>query len=284
MVSTCSGWLQSSHGRRVIDFLAARLRSGDALAGRARPRSAPRLKSGRRPAPGSRRKGSARGCSRCRIRTASGQAAPSSPPTSTSKVPRRPRASRGRRRRGRSTRFGSGASTPRSCASAARPSCSPRTARWEYDDLPYWGGEVDCCINAWTLANGVWLGADVTGIADWFVEHRVARRWLELRVGRGLDAVVVSLDAQLAQRVTGLRGRHRRQHGNVCRSSGGEEYLLRASLFRRLSTGDMVGPWVDPSAIRSGGSTTCSTPPTTSGRRRASTAARRTRGWPRRST
>lgn len=34
-------------------------------------------------------------------------------------------------------------------------------SRWEYDDLPYWGGEVDCCINGWTLANGVWLGADV---------------------------------------------------------------------------------------------------------------------------
>ena len=46
-------------------------------------------------------------------------------------------------------------------------------SRWEYDDLPYWGGEVDCCINAWTVANGLWLGADVTGIADWFVEHRL---------------------------------------------------------------------------------------------------------------
>lgn len=45
--------------------------------------------------------------------------------------------------------------------------------RWEYDDLPYWGGEVDCCINSWTLSNGVWLGADVQGIADWFVEHRL---------------------------------------------------------------------------------------------------------------
>ena len=36
-------------------------------------------------------------------------------------------------------------------------------SRWEYDDLPYWGGEVDCCINAYTLANGAWLGADVVG-------------------------------------------------------------------------------------------------------------------------
>src|SRR4051812_42243967 len=43
-------------------------------------------------------------------------------------------------------------------------------ARWEYDDLPYWGGEVDCCINAWTVANGVWLRADITGIVDWFVD------------------------------------------------------------------------------------------------------------------
>src|SRR6185312_2126217 len=36
-------------------------------------------------------------------------------------------------------------------------------SRWEYDDLPYWGGEVDCCINAFTLANGGWLEADVSG-------------------------------------------------------------------------------------------------------------------------
>jgi hypothetical protein len=36
---------------------------------------------------------------------------------------------------------------------------------WEYENLPYWTGEVDCCINAWTLANGAWLGADVAGIA-----------------------------------------------------------------------------------------------------------------------
>lgn len=30
--------------------------------------------------------------------------------------------------------------------------------RWEYDNLPYWDGEVDCCINSWTVANGLWLG------------------------------------------------------------------------------------------------------------------------------
>ena len=45
-------------------------------------------------------------------------------------------------------------------------------SRWDYNNEPYWVGEVDCCINAFTLSNGVWLGADVAHLADWFVEHR----------------------------------------------------------------------------------------------------------------
>jgi hypothetical protein len=47
-------------------------------------------------------------------------------------------------------------------------------SRWEYENLPYWGGEVDCCINSWTLSNGLWLGADVDGLVDWFLEHQLA--------------------------------------------------------------------------------------------------------------
>ena len=39
-------------------------------------------------------------------------------------------------------------------------------SRWEYENRPYWRGEVDCCINAWTVANGVWLCADITRIVD----------------------------------------------------------------------------------------------------------------------
>ena len=62
-------------------------------------------------------------------------------------------------------------------AAALRPDTAGllgRHARWEYDDLPYWGGEVDACINGYTLANGAWLGADVSAIADWFLEHQLA--------------------------------------------------------------------------------------------------------------
>ncbi len=47
------------------------------------------------------------------------------------------------------------------------------SARWEYDDLPYWDGEVDVCINAMTLANGAWLGRDMSPLAAWFAAHQL---------------------------------------------------------------------------------------------------------------
>src|ERR1700712_2192636 len=44
-------------------------------------------------------------------------------------------------------------------------------SKWEYNDGPYWDGEDDCCINAFTLANGAWLGAGESIMAAWFPEH-----------------------------------------------------------------------------------------------------------------
>jgi hypothetical protein len=118
-------------------------------------------------------------------------------------------------------------------------------ARWEYDDLPYWGGEVDCCINAWTLANGVWLDADVAELADWFVEHRMADggwncEWIEGSTRSSFHSTLNSLKGLLAfELVTGgTEATRLARHG-------GEEYLLARNLFRRLSTGEPVAPWVE---------------------------------------
>lgn len=117
--------------------------------------------------------------------------------------------------------------------------------RWEYEDLPYWGGEVDCCINSWTLSNGLWLGVDVSGIAQWFVEHQLEDggwncEWVEgSTVGSfhsTLNTLKGLLDLELAGAGTEATRAARR---------AGEEYLLRRELFRRLSTGEPVGPWVD---------------------------------------
>ncbi|CAN5389650.1 hypothetical protein BH09ACT7_BH09ACT7_34760 [soil metagenome] len=117
-------------------------------------------------------------------------------------------------------------------------------SRWEYDNSPYWGGEVDCCINAWTVANGVWLGADVGAVVDWFVEHQLTDggwncEWVEGSTRSSYHSTLNSLKGLLAfDAATGGTDATRaaRRHG--------QEYLLQRNLFRRLSTGEAVAPWV----------------------------------------
>ncbi|WP_137825457.1 squalene cyclase [Brevibacterium sp. 2SA] len=112
------------------------------------------------------------------------------------------------------------------------------SVRWEYEDLPYWGGEVDVCINAWTLSNGLWLGADVDGIAQWFLDHQLDDggwncEWVEGSTRSSfhstLNALVALLDYQ-------------QRTGDVARvaqaRAAGEEYLLTRELYRRLGTGE----------------------------------------------
>ena len=117
-------------------------------------------------------------------------------------------------------------------------------SRWDYNDLPYWSGEVDCCINAWTVANGVWLGADITGIVDWFLEHRLPDggwncEWVEGSGRSSYHSTLNSLKGILAY--DAATGGSDATH--AARQSG-QEYLLQRGLFRRLSTGEQVAPWV----------------------------------------
>lgn len=118
-------------------------------------------------------------------------------------------------------------------------------SRWEYDNLPYWGGEVDCCINGFTLANGAWLGVNVDGIVEWFLEHRMADggwncEWVEGSTRSSFHSTLNSLKGLLAYDIlTGGTAATR----DARRS--GEEYLLKRGLFRRLSTGEPVADWVN---------------------------------------
>ncbi|MBG6085515.1 squalene cyclase [Zhihengliuella flava] len=111
-------------------------------------------------------------------------------------------------------------------------------ARWEYEDLPYWAGEVDVCINAFTLLNGLWLGRTKQANADWFVDHQMAEggwncEWVEGSSRASVHSTLNALEALLEfERVTGgspdvRAARH-----------AGEEYLLRRHLLRRLRTGE----------------------------------------------
>lgn len=117
-------------------------------------------------------------------------------------------------------------------------------SRWEYDDLPYWGGEVDCCINAMTLANGAWLGRDMAALAAWFPEHQLADggwncEWVEGSTRSSfhstLNALAGLLDYEVRTGDTSIREARLRA----------QEYMLERRLRYRLRDGEQVGAWVD---------------------------------------
>ncbi len=119
-----------------------------------------------------------------------------------------------------------------------------QNSRWEYNDLPYWGGEVDCCINAYTLANGAWLGADVTGLAQWFLDHRMADGgwncdWIEGSTRSSFHSTINSLKGLLYYEAAVGASDELREARRA-----GEEYLLQRRLLYRLSTGEFVEHWV----------------------------------------
>ena len=117
-------------------------------------------------------------------------------------------------------------------------------SRWDYDDLPYWGGEVDVCINSFTVATGAWLGADVSPLVEWFPAHRLADGGWNCEAEEG-DSVRSSFHSTLNavrgmlayERITGDTSMREARHG-------GEEYLLSRRLMYRATTGEMVGPFV----------------------------------------
>ncbi len=127
---------------------------------------------------------------------------------------------------------------------AGTPEKLAANSRWEYENLPYWGGEVDVCINSYTLMNGAWLGVDMAANAEWFLEHQQADggwncEWIEGST-RGsfhstLNALIGLLDYEKrlgrSERIT--ESRHR-----------AEEYLLKRELLFKLSTNECVGDWV----------------------------------------
>lgn len=117
-------------------------------------------------------------------------------------------------------------------------------SRWDYNDLPYWDGEVDVCINSYTLAAGAWLGADVSCLAAWFPAHRLEDGGWNCEAEEG-DSVRSSFHSTLNaargmlayERITGDTSGREARHG-------GEEYLLRRRLLYRLSSGEPVGDFV----------------------------------------
>jgi len=113
-------------------------------------------------------------------------------------------------------------------------------ARWEYDEnLRYFDGEVEPCINGRVVAIGAYFGQDVRGVVDRLLTDQMADGGWNCEQEKGstrgsFDSTINVLEGLLAyERATGAdpavtAARHR-----------GEEYLLERRLLRRLSTGEI---------------------------------------------
>ncbi|SDR70564.1 hypothetical protein [Actinopolymorpha singaporensis] len=112
--------------------------------------------------------------------------------------------------------------------------------RWEYDDLPFFDGEVEPCINGRTVALGAYFGADVSQIVTRLLTDQLPdggwNCWTEhgAKVSSFHSTICVLEGLLEYERATGgsaeLRAARR----------GGEAYLLERALFRRRTTGEVV--------------------------------------------
>ena len=110
--------------------------------------------------------------------------------------------------------------------------------RWEHDSQPYWEGEVEPCINGVTVANGTYFGVDMAPVVERLVRERLDDGGWNCEAENGsirssFDTTINVLEGLLEfERATG--GTPESREARV----SGEEYLLKRSLFRRLTTGE----------------------------------------------
>ena len=128
----------------------------------------------------------------------------------------------------------------RASVEAVREHC-----RWEYDDRPFFDGEVEPCINGGTVALGAYFGEDVDGVVARLLGEQLGDGGWNCEAENGstrssFHTTICVLDGLLEyERARGsLRVAEARQRG--------EEYLLTRHLFRRASTGEVADPaWLE---------------------------------------
>lgn len=110
--------------------------------------------------------------------------------------------------------------------------------RWEQGGQPYWEGETEECINGRVVADGAYLGVDVSPVVERLLGQRMEDG------GWNCDSEKGSVRSSFATTINVLEGllEYEKATGGTTASidarKSAEEYLLKRHLFRRLSTGE----------------------------------------------
>jgi hypothetical protein len=115
--------------------------------------------------------------------------------------------------------------------------------RWEYDEnMRFFDGEVEPCINGTAVTIGSYFGEDVRRIVERLLGEQMADGGWNCEQERGstrgsFDTTIRVLEGLLEhERATGRSPRV------AAARERGEEYLLVRRLLRRLSTGEVIDP------------------------------------------
>ena len=114
--------------------------------------------------------------------------------------------------------------------------------RWEYDDLRFFDGEVEPCINGTAVMVGSYFGEDVSRVAERLLGEQMADGGWNCEQERG--STRGSFDTTIRV-LEGLLEYERASGGSAPVTTArerGEQYLLERRLLRRLSTGEVIDP------------------------------------------
>jgi hypothetical protein len=135
--------------------------------------------------------------------------------------------------------FGLDPLTARACSAVrlVREHC-----RWEHDGEPFFGGEVEPCINGRAVAIGAYFGEDVQGIVDRLLGEQMSDGGWNCEQENGstrgsFHTTIEVLDGLLEYE----RATAGPQDVRTARLRG-QEYLLERRMLRRLSTGEVIDP------------------------------------------
>ena len=113
-----------------------------------------------------------------------------------------------------------------------------RVTRWEYDDEPFFEGEVEPCINGSLVTNAVYFGEDASPIVERLLGERMEDGGWNCEQEHGsvrssFDTTIAVLEALAAYERVSDDPRVREAR------LSGEEYLLERGLMRRRTTGEI---------------------------------------------
>ncbi|GAA1229405.1 hypothetical protein [Oryzihumus leptocrescens] len=117
--------------------------------------------------------------------------------------------------------------------------------RWEYNDKPFFTGEVEPCINGRTVTLGAYFGADVDDLVARLLTDQLDDGGWNCGTEQGSTVSSFASTINVLEGLLEYEGATGGSEELRAARRRGEQYLLDRSLFRRRSTGEVaVGAWL----------------------------------------